>query len=342
MSAAKSVRQVLPADVVEERGLRVQGGDDDLRPQLLAAGEDDAGGAAGAGGDGDLGDRRAGPDRDPVGAGRAGDRVRDRAHPALGEAPGAEAAVAHVADRVVRHHVGGAGLVGAGPGADHPVDRERALDLRRGEPVVEQVGDRHRHQPGHVGDRADVEAPVPPGQPEGVGQVTRLARADRGRDGQQQRAEHVGQAAEPGVPLRVGVGVALGPLRDLVVGALRVLLVQGEASAFRERLVVRPHREDLVAVPLELEVVHDRRREERHHVGEPRHPELGRVGPGRLGRGGAAGGPPRLQDQGLRAGAGEVGGRDQAVVPAADDDRVVAVRCHAGCLRELWEPAQKV
>jgi len=87
----------------------------------------------------------------------------DRAHAAFGEAPVAQVAVADVADRVVRHHVGGARLVGPGPGADHAVDRERTLDLRRLEPVVEQVGDRHRHQPGHVGDRADVQAPVAPG-----------------------------------------------------------------------------------------------------------------------------------------------------------------------------------
>ena len=36
-----------------------------------------------------------------------------------------------------------------------------------------------------------------------------------------------------------------------------------------------------------------------------------------------------LQDDGARALAGEVGAARQAVVPAADDDRVVDVRSHA-------------
>ena len=62
--------------------------------------------------------------------------------------------IADVADGVVGHHIGGARLVRSGPGADHTIDRQRPLHLRGLEPVVEQVGDAHGHQPGHVGDRA--------------------------------------------------------------------------------------------------------------------------------------------------------------------------------------------
>ncbi len=194
----------------------------------------------------DLG---AGPDLGAVLAGGAGDGVGHGAHAALLEAPVAQVPVADVADRVVRHHVGGAGLVRAGPGADHAVDRERPLDLRRLEPVVEQVGDRHGHQPGHVGDRADVEVLVAPGQPEGLLEILRLVRAEVRRDGEQQRAEHLGQAGQPGVPARHRVGVLLGPAGHLVVVALGVVGVELYRPALGKGLVVRAHREDLVPVP---------------------------------------------------------------------------------------------
>src|SRR6185437_7363610 len=153
--------QVLRADVLQERDLRVQRGDDHLGVQFLAAVQHDAGGPA-------VGDQqpaylRVGADLRAEAAGGGLDGGGHPAHAALLEAPVAQVPVADVADRVVRHHVGGARLVRAGPGADHPVDRKCTLDLRRLEPVVEQVGDAHRHQPGHVGDRANVETAVPPG-----------------------------------------------------------------------------------------------------------------------------------------------------------------------------------
>ena len=203
------VREVLAADVVQERGARVQARDDDLGGELLAVLQDDALGLAVA--DQDLAYFRAGADLGAVLAGGAGDRVGHGAHAALLEAPVAQVPVADVTDRVVRHHVGGAGLVRAGPGADHAVDRERPLDLRRLEPVVEQVGDRHGHQPGHVGDRADVEVFVAPGQPEGLLEVAWFTRTEVGRHGEHQRAEHLGQAGQPGVPARHRVGILLGP-----------------------------------------------------------------------------------------------------------------------------------
>ena len=281
------VGQVRPAHVIQERGARVQGGHDDLGRELLAVLQLDAGGAAVV--QQDPADPGVGADLGAVLAGGVRDRVGDRAHAALLEAPVAQVAVAHVADRVVRHHVGGARLVRAGPGPDHAVDRERALDLRRLEPVVEQVGDRHRHQPGHVGDRADVEAAVAPGQPQRLLQVAGLARAEVRRHGEQQRAEHVGQPGQPGVPARHGVGVLLRPLGDLVVVPLGVVGVELDRAALGEGLVVRAHRVDLVAVLLELKVVDDRRGQQRHHVGQPGDLELRGVRPGSFGGRGAAG-----------------------------------------------------
>ena len=121
------------------------------------------------------------------------------------------------------------------------------------------------------------------------------------RHGEQQRAEHLGQAGQPGVPARHGVGVLLRPLGHLLVVALGVVGVQLDRAALGERLVVRAHREDLVAVPGQVEVVDDGRRHQAHHVGEPGHLELRRVRPGRLGGRRAAGLVACLQHQGARA-----------------------------------------
>ncbi len=122
------VGQLGARNLVEERDLRVQRGDHQRRVDLLAVLEDRAVHPAAA--DDEPRDPCVGADLGAEAAGRPGDRLGDRAHAAFGVAPAAELAVADVADRVVRHHVGGAGLVRAGPGADHAVDRERAFDLR--------------------------------------------------------------------------------------------------------------------------------------------------------------------------------------------------------------------
>jgi hypothetical protein len=106
----------------------VQRRDDHAGPDLLAVVQHHAGRAAPfqqhAGHPGPGADGRA------LLPGGAADRISDRAHPALREAPVAEMTVTDVADGVVSHHIGGARLVGPGPGADHPVDGERAFDLR--------------------------------------------------------------------------------------------------------------------------------------------------------------------------------------------------------------------
>jgi hypothetical protein len=120
--------QVLGADVLQERELGVHRGDHDLGPQLVAVVQHDAHGPAVL--DQHPGDPGVGADLRAVGPDGGPDGIGYRAHAALLEAPVPEVAVAHVADGVVGHHVGGAGLVGAGPGADDAVDRQGALDLR--------------------------------------------------------------------------------------------------------------------------------------------------------------------------------------------------------------------
>ena len=135
---------------------------------------------------------------------------RDRAHAALGHRPRAEVAVADVADRVVRHDVAGAGLVRARPRPDQAVQRHHGLDLVGLEEPVEDVDDRHRHQARDVADSSARRARGT-ARRAGAARAGRHGRFDptRGRRRHQQRAEHVGQAADPRVPPLDRVGVAL-------------------------------------------------------------------------------------------------------------------------------------
>ena len=131
---------------------------------------------------------------------RATDRVGHRAHPALLVAPGAEVAVAHVADRVVEHHVRGAGLVRPGPRPDDPVHREHALDRVGLEPIVQQVRDAHREQAGDVTDAADAQLAYLPRRLGGLDEVTDRERAGARRALQEERPEDVGDALQPRLP----------------------------------------------------------------------------------------------------------------------------------------------
>ena len=124
-----------------------------------------------------------------------------------------------------------------------------------------------------------------------------LLRADVRRHLGEQRAHHVGDALEPGVPLGPGVGVLLRPFGELLVGARGVVVVDRQRSALGERLVVRAHRVHLVAVPLQAQVAHDGRRHQAHHVRQPGDPQVRRVVPWRLGGGRTAERRAALQDQ---------------------------------------------
>src|SRR5204862_3049865 len=88
-------RELPPLDLLEERDLGVDRGDDDRRSELLATVERHADGAPIA--DQHAVDARVGSDLSAEGAGRARARVSHRAHAALGLAPARDFAVADVA-----------------------------------------------------------------------------------------------------------------------------------------------------------------------------------------------------------------------------------------------------
>jgi hypothetical protein len=180
-------------------------GRDDRRVELLAALKDDTLGAAVA--DQDPVHPRVRADLRAEGPRAALEGGGDGTHPALGHAPGAERAVADVTDRVVGHHVAGPPLVRSRPRADQPVDRHRRLDLVGREEPVEQVGHAHRHEPGDLTDRPDVQASEAPGESELFEQVAGSFRTDLRRGGHQERSEHRREPVHPRVPPLERLGV---------------------------------------------------------------------------------------------------------------------------------------
>ena len=142
----------------------------------------------------------------------------------------------------------------------------------------------------------------------------------------QQRVHQVRDAADPLVerPDRLGVLLRVRAVR--VVRALVVAL--DERAPVGVRRVPEPERVHLVAVVLQSQVVDDVRRHQADRVAERHHLELGRLGPRAVGRRRAAGLVPLLEHDDLLAVLRQVRGGHQAVVPAADHDRVVRVRRH--------------
>ena len=247
------------------------------------------------------------------------DRFRDGTRAAACKAPRAELAVdfSHV---VVQQHVGRARGPDAEKGADDARSRHRRLERVGLEPLIQEVGGAHRHQlhveplqpQGHCAELA-VDRVQLPGRPE-----VRRERVDRhqsqhGLD----EPRHLGHGF---VVLVVHGGVAGRVPRDL---ATRVLVIVGppQVVAIRHRRERAVERQNLEAVPAELQLLDDLGTQERHDVRA--HRELEAV-EHFLGHGGAAQHVTAFEDQDLAARPRQVGGGRQPVVAAADDDRVIA------------------
>ena len=154
--------------------------------------------------------------------------------------------------------------------------------------------------------------------------------ADRSLDRQraeQGRRDDVGEDGDVIVELAPGgvLAVAARELEEGLLGALagRTLDEQPAGLAVAQRRCVRrdrPRREP----EIEAEVGDQGLRHQRDQVAVARQP--GRHAREGLGRDrGASGVVEPLEDEDREAGAGEVGRRDQAVVPAADDDHVIVL-----------------
>jgi hypothetical protein len=132
--------------------------------------------------------------------------------------------------------------------------------------------------------------------------------------------EEQGRLLEQRVERREGVGVLARDARDLLVGDLVVVGQQHRTTVGGEGRELRVERDRAIAELRQLEVGDDLRLEHRDHVRRSRD---ALAGPQLLGHARAAEDVARLEDAHAQAGAREVGGRGEAVVPAADDDRVV-------------------
>ena len=115
------------------RALGVGVGDDDRRPDQLAAHQPHADARL------DRGDRHARRQHGAVLAGRVGERER---HPAGAAAHVAPAAVGERAHGVHRVHAGGAGIARARPGADHALAVQQRAQPLVADVFLDDVGDR--------------------------------------------------------------------------------------------------------------------------------------------------------------------------------------------------------
>ncbi len=157
-------------------------------------------------------------------------------------------------------------------------------------------------------------------------QVHQAAGIERRRIGRRHVEDRLDEAAHVDHRLAVfvvGLGVDLRVARDLAAG-LGVVVDAPQVVAVRHRREGAVERQDLEAVPRQVELADDLRPQQRHDVRADRELEAGKD---LFGHGGAAEDVPALEHQHLAARAREIGGVHQAVVPAADDDHVVVDMC---------------
>ena len=224
-----------------------------------------------------------------------------------------------LAERVVEQVVGGARRARAGPDADHAGRGDRALEPLVLEPVVEQVGDRHREDADQVVDVATAE----PGRARTLAQqgdqIARVMRAEGRRLAQHHRPQERRGAVEQVLEALVHLAVALREGSDRGRRAGR--LVEEEDRPFgAERRIGRVERDRPIAVVAQAQVRDDLRLEHRDHVARPRD---ACAGPDLLGHAGPAQDRPPLEHHDAQPGVSQVGRGGQPVVAAADDDRVI-------------------
>ena len=311
--------------------------DDRLAVDLLAGFQRDADGLAVL--DDDLLDLGIDADLDAGLFGRGRDRLADRAHAAAREAPGADLPVdlAHV---VVQQHVGRARRIGPERGADDGGCGGEALPARRLEILVEEIGDRHRPEADHV---VHVPLAQPPELAADLQQALEVLAMAPGIDAvlheridlrrirrrhQQRALDEAAIAADLHRVFVVRLGVADRMAAQRFARAVVVAVID-DPLALRIGRGVDVVRDDLQPVARQVEEAENLRPQQRADVGAGR---IGEAGILLFRHGGAADLLAPLQHQHLQlvlavllAALGEIGRAGQAVVAAADDDRVIGL-----------------
>jgi hypothetical protein len=161
--------------------------------------------------------------------------------------------------------------------------------------------------------------------------VARVPGAQRRRRPEHHRAQDVGDALHHRLELRHDRRVLRRHARQRLARLGLVVVEEDRRAVGGEGPERRVERDRVVAEALEFEVLDDLRAEHRHHVRRARHPPAGRD---LLGHAGAAEQVAALEHADPQAGAGQIRGGGEAVVAAADDDRVeVRVMAVAGTHR---------
>ena len=224
-------------------------------------------------------------------------------------------------------------------GADDARRRQPALEDRRLEVVVEEVGGAAGEQPHEVVQHARLDAAHVPRQIGQLGQSLGRRVEQVGRRLVEQRLDGADHHRDVVAVLVVGVGVALGVARDLL-DVLVAVLPHHEAVAVLHRAERGRHQQRHEAVLDEVELVDDLGPQQAERVRERRELEartelLGDRRPTHQ--------VAPLEDQRAQPGLGEIGAVDEPVVPATDDDRVVLAttsRCQTPRVRSSVASSQ--
>ena len=316
---AEVVGQVLGVDHLQEREVGIDARRDDRRVVLVAGGGGDSDRFAVF--DQDLRDADLRLDLDTSFASSVGDGVGDGAGAAARESPGAKCAV-NLSHVVVQQHVGGAGRAHAEEGADDSRGRHGGLEHVGLEPLVEEVDGAHGHELHLVVLVFAVEVLEAAAQEKQLHQVFGIQRGRIGRHHAEDRLHEAAHLQHRLAELFVGLGVELGVAGDLAAG-LAVIVDAPQVVAVGHGREGAVERQDLEAVAGQIEFANDFRPQQRDDVGADGELEARE---NFFGAGSAAEHVTALEYQDFLAGPGEIGGVDQAVVAAANDDGVVLSR----------------
>ena len=309
-------RQLARLDELEEGPPRVERRDDDRRVELGPVGQGHAGRPA-VGGD-DVVDRRLEPDLHPERLGGPREHLGEPAVAALVERPRPELAVV-LAEDVIQQDEPGALRVRTDLGADDRGRREVALQDVRLEVVVEEVGGAAGQQPDGVVEDLLVEPLEPAAEVGQRDELLGVVAEDVRRRLVEQRLDRLEDLVDVVVERVVRVGVVRAVAGDLLL-VLGVILAHQQVVAVLLRAERRRHQDRHEAVLDQLEVLDDVGPEQAERIRERREPE---ARPQLLGDRRATDEVAALEDERAQPGLGQVGAVGQAVVAAADDDRVV-------------------
>ena len=226
-----------------------------------------------------------------------------------------------LAHRVEEQHQAGALRHRADLGADDARRREVALEDVALEVVVEEVGGAAGEQPDQVVHDLRLDAAQVRGQLGQVVEVLGRLAEDVRRRLVEQRLDHLADPLHVVLVAVHRVGVVRRVPHDLL-DVLVAVLAEQQVVAVLHRRERRRHQDRHEAVLDELELLDDVGPQQAQRVRERREVEARDE---LLGDRRAADEVAPLEDQRLQAGLGEVGAVDQAVVAAADDDRVVVL-----------------